>query len=72
MTEIEVTAKKWGSSIGVVIPVETVEREHIMENEKIKIEIKKAHTAREVWGMFPKGWKKSTQELKDEARKGWE
>lgn len=72
MTEVEVVARKWGSSIGVVIPNYVVEKEHIEENEKIKIEIKKAHTAREIWGLFPKGWKKSTQDLKDEARKGWE
>lgn len=71
MTEAEVTAKQWGSSLGVVIPKRIVEKEHIKENEKIIIEVKKAHTAREVYGLIPKGWKTSTQELKDEARKAW-
>jgi len=72
MTEVEAVAKKWGSSLGIVIPKNIVEQEHIVENEKVKIEIKKAHTAREVWGLLPHGWKKTTQELKDEARAGWE
>ena len=72
MTQIEVKAKRWGSSLGVIIPKEVVEKEHIAENEKIQIAIKKEHTAKEVWGLLPKGWKKSTQELKEEARKGWE
>ena len=71
MTEVEVIAKRWGSSIGVVIPKETIKKEHIREHEHLKIEIKKAHTAREIWGRTPHGWKRSTQELKDEARKGW-
>ena len=72
MTEIEVVAKKWGSSIGVIIPNHVVEAEHITENETVKLEIKKNHTAKEVWGLILKGWKKTTQELKNEARKGWD
>jgi antitoxin component of MazEF toxin-antitoxin module len=72
MTEIEVVAKRWGSSIGVIIPNSVVETEHIVENEIIKLEIIKNHTASEVWGLIPKGWKKTTQELKNEARKGWD
>lgn len=72
MTEVEVIAKKWGSSIGVVIPKDIVEKEHIAKQEKITIEIKKKHTAQEIWGLIPKGWKKSAQQIKNEMRKGWE
>ncbi len=72
MTEVEVIAKKWGSSLGIIIPKSLVEQEHIVENEKVKIEVKKTHTAREVWGLIPCGWKKTTQELKNEVRQGWE
>lgn len=71
MAEVEVTAKKWGSSIGVIIPKEIVEKEGIKENEKIRIEIKKAHTAREVWGLFA-DLKINAQKAKDEMRKGWD
>lgn len=71
MAEVEVVARKWGSSIGVVIPNYVVEKEHIEENEKIKIEIKKAPTAREIWGLFPK-LKIDAQKAKEEMRKGWD
>ncbi len=72
MAEIEAYAKKWGSSLGIIIPKEVVDKEHITPKTKIAIEIKKSHTAREVWGMLQKGWKHTTQDLKNEARKGWD
>ena len=71
MAEIEVIAKKWGSSLGVVIPKDIVEKEHIKEKERLKIEVKKLHSARKVWGLL-KGLKIDTQKAKDEMRKGWE
>ncbi|HIH39450.1 TPA: hypothetical protein HA219_01885 [Candidatus Woesearchaeota archaeon] len=72
MTEVEVITKGWGSSIGVIIPKAIIKKEHIGKNEKIIMSFKKAHTAKEIFGLIPTGWKKTTQELKDEARKGWE
>ncbi len=71
MAEIEVITKKWGSSLGVVIPKNIVEKEHIKEKEKLKIEIKKMHKAKDVFGML-KGLKINTQKAKDEMRKGWD
>lgn len=71
MTEAIAVAKKWGSSIGVVIPKEIVEREHIKENDEVKFEVKKAHTAKEIWGLFP-DIKVDAQKAKDEMRKGWD
>ncbi|MBS3074535.1 AbrB/MazE/SpoVT family DNA-binding domain-containing protein [Candidatus Pacearchaeota archaeon] len=70
--EIEVIPRKWGSSIGIVIPQEVVETENIQENKKIKIEIKKERAkAGELWGIL-KDWKKPTQQIKDEMKKGWD
>ncbi len=71
MVETEVVVKKPGSSLGFVIPKEIVEKEHIKENDIIKINIQKVHTAREIWGLVP-DWKIDTQKAKDEARKGWD
>ncbi len=70
--EIKTKAKKWGSSIGIIIPKEIVEAKKIKQNDEIIIEIKSRPLARELFGRFPE-WKskKSTQELKDEMRKGW-
>ena len=38
---IEVRTKKWGNSIGIIIPSETVERFNIKPEEKISVEISK-------------------------------
>jgi len=69
--EVECTTKKWGSSIGIVIPKSVVEREHIKPNEKIRILVKKVPLARDLWGIAPFKKKQSTQEIKDWLRKQW-
>ena len=71
MPEIETTTKKWGSSIGVVLPKKLVEEAGIKPNETIVIEVKKRHKAKEFFGLL-KDWKRNAQEIKDEARKGWD
>ena len=69
--EIETVAKRWGSSIGIILPKAIIEENKIRENDKIIVEIKKKALAGELFGKLP-NWKKSTQEIKDEMRKGWE
>ena len=71
MTEIEVLTKKWGSSLGLIIPKRIVERDNLKPNEAIMIEIKKSVCGREIWGLFP-SLKIDTQKAKDEMRKGWD
>ena len=71
MEEIKTKAKKWGSSIGVIIPKEVVESKKIRENDEIIIEIKSRPLAKEFFGKFPRKSNKTAQELKDDARKGW-
>ena len=72
MTEIECITRKWGNSLGVIIPKDIAEEEHLAENEKIFITIKKKHQAKEFFGMLAGEWKKPTQEIKDEMRRGWQ
>lgn len=69
--EIKAIAKKWGSSIAVIIPKEVIEKQKIKENQEIRIEIKRPLIAREVFGIL-RGWKRPSQEIKDKMRKGWE
>ncbi len=69
--EIEVVAKKWGSSLGFILPKSIVDTFNINENDRIFIDLKKKHLAKEFFGMLPAAFKKSTQELKDEMKKGW-
>jgi len=70
--EIKAIAKRWGSSIGIVLPKSIVEENKIRENEEVIIEVKKPVSVKELFGKYPQ-WKsrKTAQELKDEARKGW-
>lgn len=70
MVETEVKTRKWGSSIGVVLPKEIVDEIDIKPNEKIILEVKKRHLAKEFFGLLG-DWKRPTQEIKDEARAGW-
>ena len=69
--EAEVVAKKWGNSFGIIIPHEIVKSENIKENEKLVVEIKKRQLGREFMGLL-KDWQKDPQELKNEARRGWD
>ena len=50
--EVELVAKKWGSSLGIVLPKAIVEKEHIRDNDVVVIEIKKRHFAREFFGLL--------------------
>lgn len=70
MAEIETITRKWGNSLGITIPKEIVEAEHLEENQKIRVEIKKKPTFHRFFGILKT--KKSAQELKDEMRSGWE
>ena len=70
MAEAIVTARKWGNSIGVTLPKEATDKEKIRESDKLIIEIKRVVPIKELFGTFKTS--KSTQQIKDEMRKGWE
>ena len=70
MVETKVKTRKWGSSIGVVLPKEIVDEIGIKLNDVVRLDIKKPVKVRDVFGMFP-NWKRNTQEIKDELRTGW-
>ena len=67
--EVESIAKKWGSSIGFVIPKEVVEMENIKPNSKVKFEIIKVSDISGTFGKLKR--KMSGQDFKDNARAGW-
>ena len=69
--EIECKTKKWGSSIGIVIPSEVIKKENIGPNETIKVIIRKNPLAKILWGLGPVKDKRSTDEIIRELRKGW-
>ncbi len=71
---IEVKTKRWGNSIGVVIPIETADKLNLKPEETIIIDIaKKDNVLKELFGSFK--FKKSTGQIIKEARNdlegGW-
>lgn len=69
--ELKTRARKWGDSIAIIIPKPITEFERIKENDEVIIEVRKNIIAKNLFGKFPRLSKKSAQELKDDARKGW-
>lgn len=70
MIMIETEAKKWGNSLGVILPKEITEKEHIKESEKIKFIIIRdgSKALKETFGIAKGKIKKSAQQIKDEIR----
>lgn len=69
MAEVEVITRKWGNSLGITIPKDVVEEEHLREDQKVVIEIKPVLDLRPLRGLIK--FKKSAQEIKDEMRESW-
>ncbi len=67
---VEVKIKKWGNSMGVILPKELVREKKLKENQKILIQVVEKADLSDIFGTLK--FKKSAQELKDEAREGWE
>ena len=65
---IEVKTKKWGNSIGIIIPIETVEKFNIKPEERIVVEISKEfNILKEMFGTMRS--KKTAKQIIDETRK---
>ena len=67
---MEAETRKWGNSLGIVIPKKIIDQEHLSENQKVIIEIKRVANIKRLFGSLK--FTKTTQQLKDEMRKGWE
>ena len=71
----EVTVKKWGNSMGIILPRELVEKNKLEENDKIIIEVVKKADLRHLFGSLKRKTNDKTritgQEFKDIVREGW-
>ncbi len=68
MIQVEAVVRKWGRSLGVVIPKETIMKEKIEENETITLLIgKKTNVLKETFGTMK--FSKSTDEMMREIDK---
>ncbi|MBS3075663.1 AbrB/MazE/SpoVT family DNA-binding domain-containing protein [Candidatus Pacearchaeota archaeon] len=69
MVKTEVITRKWGNSIGVILPKEIIEKENIKENMRIDILISKnSNVLNETFGMLKGKLKKSSQQMKEELK----
>ncbi len=71
---MEIKTKKWGNSIGLVIPHEAIERLNIRPEEKIIIEIEKNdNVLREMFGKakFKKSAKKMIKDFRVDSESKW-
>ena len=68
---IDVTIKKWGNSMGIVLPMEFVRNEGLRENKKVSISIIKKADLSDVFGLAKKR-KMSGQKMKNLSRIEWE
>jgi len=68
---IQVKTKKWGNSIGIIIPSSTVDSLNIKPGEEVEVNIeKKGNVLKEMFGRGRS--KKSVKKMVDEARKEME
>ncbi len=70
--EIETITKRWGSSLGLIIPRAIVREERIQEGQKIRVNIlsKKKTTGADIFGKLK--FRKPIQVLLDETDKDFE
>ena len=71
MAELNVRIRKWGDSLAVIIPKEVVDREKLSTNDNIHLKIEKKMNFLDLFGIAKGKIKKSSQQLKNEAREGW-
>jgi len=60
--------KKWGNSLGVVIPKEAADKNGLRVGEEVEIRLTKLSDITELKGKYPV---EDLQRTKDEMRKGW-
>jgi len=65
---IQTRLRRWGNSIGIVIPRETMVDKNLKEGEEVIVDIEKSANLSEIFGSL-KDWKIDPQKFKDEIRK---
>ena len=64
MMEVEGVVRKWGNSLGIIIPKEAIEKESIKEDEKIKFMIlRDTRVLKESFGTLKRTGNKSAGQI---------
>ncbi|MBI2668247.1 AbrB/MazE/SpoVT family DNA-binding domain-containing protein [Candidatus Woesearchaeota archaeon] len=67
---IEATVRKWGDSLGIIIPKEFVDEESLSAGDTVLVQIEKEADLSPFFGKCRQR-EKSTQAFKDELRQIW-
>jgi len=70
MIEYETRLKAWGNSVGIVVPKDKIEKEHLRKNQTVRVIISPANAVRvqDIFGKL-KNWKKPTGQIMKEVDK---
>lgn len=70
MIIVETKAKKWGNSLGIIIPKNIVSQEHLKEHSKVRLLLLKDArlSLKDIFGVAKGNLRKPTQQIKDELR----
>jgi len=66
---VRAVVRRIGNSLGLIIPSDEIERHKIREGDIVELEVEKRVNLKEVFGSLK--FSKTSQELKDEARRDW-
>ena len=69
MSRIRARVRRWGSSLGIVVPSEVVKELQLKAGDEAIVEIDRAGIE-EAFGSL-KDWAVDPQKLKDDLRRGW-
>lgn len=71
MIEARLKIKKWGNSLGVILPSDIVKKKKLKEGSTIEVLVSEGKNIdlEKIFGTFK--FKKSAQQIKDEIREGW-
>ncbi len=60
--------KKWGNSLGLIVPADLARKEGIKEGDEVEYQLKKCNDVKELFGKYPMG---NVQKIKNELRREW-
>ena len=61
--------KRWGNSYGIILPKKFVEVANLKETDKVKISVERITSIEDLFGSVQ--FDRTSQEIKDEMKKGW-
>jgi len=67
--KVRATVRRFGNSLGVVIPTDEAEKHGIRAGDEVELEVEKRVNLKELFGSMK--FSKSAQEMKDEDRRAW-